>query len=150
MILRSGRIVGMTDDDRQTTVTHAVTNYKSGIEPFAGRINGELKQGVGVFIDSIENHLASRNITDPHDQFVEAKSHLNLYQGDLGDCTRSIFFRDCVTWADLKNFLRATYGSGEQKDLVFRLKTGPETARSRWKFIRISERKNQRWSSRFY
>ena len=122
MRLRSGRLVNMPggsdDDAKPVTVAHTVTNYKSGIEPFAGRINGQLKQGLETFIESIENHLASRSITDAHEQFVEAKSHFNLSQGDLGDCTRSLFFRDCRTWGNLKGFLRSTYGSGEQKDIV--------------------------------
>ena len=125
MILRSGRILNMaggSDDQKVTTVSHTVTNYKSGIEPFAGRINGELKQGVEVFIESIENHLASRNIDDEEEQFREARGHLNLSSGDLGDCTRSLFFRHCSTWSDLKEFLRATYGSCQQKDLVLDLR----------------------------
>ena len=114
--------MGGDDAKAVTTVSHTVTNFKSGIDPFAGRIHGELKQGVEIFIESIENHLASRNIVDPNEQFIEAKSHLNLSSGDLGDCTRSLFFRDCKTWGDLKHFLRATYGSGEQKDIVLDLR----------------------------
>ena len=125
MLLRSGRLVKMsTEDDNKlvTTVSHTVTNYKSGIEPFAGRVNGRLQQGVEVFIESIQNHLDSKGIVDPLEQFKEAKGHLNLSSGDLGDCTRSLFFRDCKTWVDLKHFLRATYGSGEQKDIVLDLR----------------------------
>ena len=126
MRLRSGRILTMPGDGDgakgMTMVSHTLTNYKSGIEPFAGRVNGELKQGVEVFIESIENHFESRGIDDDHDRYIEAKSHFNLSQGDLGDCTRSIFFRDCRTWTDLKSFLRSTYGSGEHKDLVLDLR----------------------------
>ena len=122
MILRSGKIVSMTKDGGAeggvTVVSHQFTNHKSGIEPFAGRVNGELKQGVEVFIESVENHLQVKGITDGVEQFIEAKSHLNLSQGDLGDCTRSIFFRDCRTWEDLKGFLRDTYGAGESRDVV--------------------------------
>ena len=125
MILRSGRVLTMgggTEEGATAVVTHTVTNYKSGIEPFSGRINGELRQGVEIFIESIENHLATRKITDPHDMFIEAKGHLNLSQGDLGECTRSMFFRDCKTWDDLKGFLRSTYGSCEEKDAVLDLR----------------------------
>ena len=121
MRLRSGKLIGAMAEDK-VTVQHAVTNYKSGIEPFAGRVNGELKQSVEVFIESIETHLAAKEIKDPHSQFVEAKSHFNLSQGDLGEHTRSIFFRDCKTWEDLKQFLRSTYGSGDQKDVVLDLR----------------------------
>ena len=125
MRLRSGRILDMADADAKpgfTTVSHTLTSYKSGIEPFAGRIHGELKQGVEVFIESLENHFGSKGIDDEQEKFVEAKGHFNLSQGDLGDCTRSIFFRDCRTWKELKHFLRTTYGSGEQKDLVLDLR----------------------------
>ena len=124
MKLRSGKIFGMAEDDatQPITVTHTLTNFKSGIEPFAGRVNGELRQGVEVFIDSIDNHLNTKKITDPREAFVEAKAHFNLSQGDLGECSRSIFYRDCTTWEDLKGFLRATYGTGEQKDLVLGLR----------------------------
>ena len=68
MNLRSGKIVGMTDADskRPITLTHTLTNFKSGIEPFAGRVNGELRQGVEVFIDSIDNYLDNKKITDPY------------------------------------------------------------------------------------
>ena len=126
MILRSGKIVTMPKDEGAeggvTVVSHQFTNHKSGIEPFAGRINGELKQGVEVFIESVEYHLQSKGITNGEAQFVEAKCHLNLSQGDLGDCTRSIFFRDCRTWEDLKGFLRDTYGSGKTRDVVLDLR----------------------------
>ena len=124
MILRSGRIIkmGSGDEAASAVVTHTVTNYKSGIEPFVGRVQGELKQSVEVFIDSIDNHLATKRIINPTEQFIEAKAHLNLSQGDLGECTRSIFFRDCKTWEDLKFFLRATYGSSEENDAVLDLR----------------------------
>ena len=123
MRLRSGKILAMgKDEDAAAVVSHTITNFKSGIEPFAGKVNGVLVQGVEIFIESVENHLANRRITDPHDKFVEAKAHLNLSRGDLGDVTRSIFFRDCKTWEDLKGFLRATYGSTEEKDIVLDLR----------------------------
>ena len=123
MKLRSGKTVSMASDEtkQHVTVSHNLTHCKSGIEPFAGRINGELIQGVETFIDSIDNYLANKKISDPLEAFVEAKAHFNLSQGDLGDCTRSIFFRDCKSWEDLKGFLRATYGSGDQKDVVLGL-----------------------------
>ena len=74
MILRSGKIVTMPKDGGAeggvTVVSHQFTNHKSGIEPFAGRINGELRQGVEVFIESVEYHLQSKGIRDGEEQFV--------------------------------------------------------------------------------
>ena len=84
MRLRSGKILtmGKDEDTAAAVVSHSITNFKSGIEPFAGKVNGTLVQGVEIFIESVENHLANRRITDPHDRFVEAKAHLNLSRGD--------------------------------------------------------------------
>ena len=140
MLLRSGRVVKMSvteggenigasgaegfanSGDIEARVSHTVTNFKSGIEPFVGRINGELPQGVEVFIDSIDNYLISKNISDGVAQFREAKAHLNLSRGDIGESSRSMFFRDCRTWEDLKGFLRNTYGSAETRDVVYDLR----------------------------
>ena len=113
----------MADEDKAiTTVQHTLTNYKSGIEPFAGRVNGQVRQGVEIFLQSVEDLFSSKGITDPVDQFREAKSHLNLSAGDLGENVRSFQFRDCRTWPDLKAFLRSLYGSGEEKDIVLGLR----------------------------
>ena len=123
MILRSGKILqNMSSENKTDVIRHTVTNFKSGIEPFSGRVHGELKQGLEVFIDSVENLLESKGVTDPVEQFREAKSHFNLSQGDLGDCCRSIHFRGCKTWEDLKGFLRSTYGTGDQVDVVLGLR----------------------------
>ena len=112
----------MTKGDDATgesmVISHSITNFKSAIQPFAGRVNGHLQQSVESFIQSIDDLLESKGITDGREAFIEAKSHFNLSQGDLGDCTRSIFFRDCRTWEDLKGFLRDTYGMGESRDIV--------------------------------
>ena len=55
----------MAKDDKTAKVSHSVTNYKSGITPFAGKVDGVLQQPVEVFIESIEAHLALKAVTDP-------------------------------------------------------------------------------------
>ena len=73
-----------------TEITHMVTNYKSGITPFSGNANGVLLQGVNIFIDSIDNHLASKSIIEQEEQLTEAKNYLFIAKEDLGYYSRSI------------------------------------------------------------
>ena len=58
-----------------TKVAHSVTNFRSALTPFAGRINGQLTQPVEVFIDSIEAHLKNKAVTDPQEQLREVSVH---------------------------------------------------------------------------
>ena len=83
-------------------MSHSVTNFKSALIPFAGRINGQLIQPVEVFIDSIEAHLANKSVTDPEEQLREASVHLDLVKGDLGAASRAKAYRKCTTWDNLK------------------------------------------------
>ena len=106
MLLRSQCKLAMSKED-VTKVTHSVTNFKSALTPFAGRINGHLTQPVEVFINSIEAHLANKSVTDPQEQLREASVHLNLVKGDLCAASRSKAYHKCTTWDRLKQFLRA-------------------------------------------
>ena len=117
MELRSHCKVEMAQKD-VTKVAHSVTNFKSALTPFPGCINGQLAQPVEVFIDSIENHLKNKSITDPHDQLIEACVHLDFFKGDLGSASRSKAYRECETWEDLKAFLRERYGSSKTQNIV--------------------------------
>ena len=107
----------------QQVISHTVTNFKSGIEPFAGKIGGRLRQPVEVFIESLDNHFASKGITSPDLQFLEAKSHFNLSAGDLGERIRSYHFKDCKSWEDIKSFLRQSYGFTHKADPVLELRS---------------------------
>ena len=82
MSTRSRCKADMSQEDI-SKVSHSVTNYKSGLTPFAGRIGGLLQQPVEVFIDSIEAQLANKSVTDPVAQLREVSVHLDLVKGDL-------------------------------------------------------------------
>ena len=117
MLTRSRWKLDMSREDI-SKVSHSVTNFRSGLTPFAGRINGLLQQPVEVFIDSIEAHLANKSVTDPVDQLREVSVHLDLVKGDLGVVSRSKAYWKCTTWDDLKQFLRDRYGSAKTQNIV--------------------------------
>ena len=53
---------------------------------------------------------------------VEVKSFINYDAGDIGLWLRSMAFKSCKTWMELKTFLRNVYGSVQQTDLVLELR----------------------------
>ena len=97
---------------RVTIVTH------SAIQPFAGIVNGRLPQPVESFIDSIQAHLVSKQITDDQLAYQEARSFLDYVKGDLGDWARTFSFKVCTSWTGLKGLLRKAYASEVETDVV--------------------------------
>ena len=112
----------MADEDTKHSISHSIIQCKSGIEPFVGRVAGEVKQPVEVFIASLESHFSAKGFADESQRLLEAKSHFNLSQGDIGEWSRSKYFKKCTTWEELKECLRVTYGSADSRDLVYDLK----------------------------
>ena len=106
--------VGGSGSPYQTTVL----TTRTGVTNFCGRVNGELTQSVEVFIASIDNYVAAKNIVDPSQILTEAKSFLDLSKGDMGHWSRSMGFRSCKSWEDLKVFLRKVYGGSKQVGIV--------------------------------
>ena len=117
MKLRSHCLADMAKQE-VTTVSHSVTNFKSALTPFAGRINGELTQPLEVFIDSLESHFVSKSLIDGKLQLRESRQHLDLVRGDLGAASRNKAFKRCETWDDLKGFLRDRYSSSKTQNIV--------------------------------
>lgn len=124
MLLRSGRVIThkMPDDAASTSqsiVVHKVTNICGGITNFKGLVDGKPTQNIETFIESVNNYLNSKKITNGAEALTEAKSFLDLDKGDIGKRARSFGFRRCKTWNELQKFLRATYG-GVQRECAVR------------------------------
>ena len=91
---------------------------KSSICPFAGYVNGKLPQGVESFVEAVDAHLLAKNITDEREAYLEARSYLDFSKGDLSSWSRTIAFKLCKTWSDLKTSLRQAYAKTPEQDCV--------------------------------
>ena len=119
MILRSGRRLIMADNN---VVRHQLTYNSTGVTKFKGREpDGTLKQSVETFLSSVDYHLQSRRITVDA-QLQEAKSFLDLANGDIGDYVLTGAFIDCTTWAQFKTALRRTYASTKSECPILSLR----------------------------
>ena len=98
--------------------TTTVINAKCAITPFAGKIDGRLTQSLESFISSVDAHIVVRGLNDRDLVLNEAKSHLDLSNGDIGDWSRSLGFNECKSWDELKTFLRDIYGEFQQQGMV--------------------------------
>ena len=115
----------MAASSRVTIVTN------SAITPFAGLVGGRLTQSVENFINAINSHLASKGIQDDRIAFQEARSYLALEKGDIGDWVRSLVFRCCDTWTELKSLLRQAYSVEITEDCTLFLRSIAKNASDR-------------------
>ena len=105
-------------DNFAVMATTTIINARSGVTPFCGRENGELKQSVENFITSVESLIVTKGLKDKQFILNEAKSYLDFSKGDLSHWARTISFRNCNDWETLRCFLRKVYGGYSDIGLV--------------------------------
>ena len=95
---------------------------KSGIQPFAGRINGSLPLNVESFLTSVDAVITSKGLTSDEDTIAEGLSHLAIGKGDITYYVRCGVIRDCKSWVELKAALRRIYGTQKDLDITLQLR----------------------------
>ena len=91
---------------------------RSNVNEFAGLVDGNFTVPLESWIDSIDALLITKGIADPILQLNEAKSFLDYSKGDIAEWSRSLGFKKCKTWDDLKSFLHNIYSKDAGKSIV--------------------------------
>ena len=103
----------------EESVSHVQTFItRSNVNEFAGLIDENFTVPLESWIDSIDALLITKGILDPILQLNEAKSFLDYSKGDIAEWSRSIGFKKCKSWDDLKSFLRNIYSKDVGKSIV--------------------------------
>merc|ERR1711911_208413 len=98
-------------------IQHHITQHVPNITKFCGSIDGKCDD-VELFLQSLDNHLHAKQITNEADKINQAKSFLDLSKGDVKHYVQSYKFGEIATYSEFKNYLRDIYGVATSHDLV--------------------------------
>ena len=98
-------------------IQHHITQHVPNITKFCGYIDGQCDD-VELFLQSLDNHLRAKQITNDTDKINQAKSFLDLSKGDVKHYVQSYKFEEITTYSEFKNYLRDIYGVATSHDLV--------------------------------
>ena len=98
-----------------TLIQHKLLHKNTSVFKFAGNV-GSVPADVEAYIESVDNHVSSLNLTTDDEILTEAKLFLDYSKGDLKVNCQSAEFRKLKKWTELKAYLRAIYGQVDRKD----------------------------------